>query len=47
MKVVIEDGKMTREMGLFRKMLDDNGIEWHDASEMDVFPAKRESEVAE
>ena len=32
---------MTREMELFRKMLDDNGIEWHDASEMDAYPITR------
>ena len=32
---------MTREMELFRKMLDDNGIEWHDASELDVYPITR------
>lgn len=32
---------MTKEMELFRKMLDDNGIEWHDASVMDAYPITR------
>lgn len=32
---------MTREMELFRKMLDDNGIEWHDASDMGKYPITR------
>lgn len=32
---------MTKEMELFRKMLDDNGIEWHDASDMGVCPITR------
>lgn len=32
---------MTKEMELFRKMLDDNDIEWHDASDMDAYPTTR------
>lgn len=32
---------MTNEMELFRKMLDDNGIEWYDASTMGVYPMTR------
>lgn len=32
---------MTKEMELFRKMLDDNGIEWHDASDTYAYPITR------
>ena len=32
---------MTKEMELFRKMLEDNGIEWHDASDMNAYPITR------
>ena len=32
---------MTKEMELFRNMLDDNGIEWHDASRMGAYTITR------